>query len=98
MDIVSLIISLISGGVGGNVAGAAMKDKNLGPLINSVVGLLGGGAGSYIAQALELFGKVSAAGGMDMGQILGNIGTSGVSGAILVAVVSLIKNAMEKRT
>jgi hypothetical protein len=31
MDLISLLISLVSGAVGGNVAGAAMADKNLGP-------------------------------------------------------------------
>ena len=45
MDILSLIISLISGAVGGNVAGALMKDKNLGTLWNSIAGIVGGGVG-----------------------------------------------------
>ena len=30
MDITSLIIEAVSGAVGGNVAGAALKDKSLG--------------------------------------------------------------------
>ena len=37
MDITSLIIELISGAVGGNVAGAAMKEKSLGLDRKSVV-------------------------------------------------------------
>jgi uncharacterized membrane protein YeaQ/YmgE (transglycosylase-associated protein family) len=40
MDIVSLIISLVSGAVGGNAAGALMKDKSLGALGNSLAGIL----------------------------------------------------------
>jgi uncharacterized membrane protein YeaQ/YmgE (transglycosylase-associated protein family) len=39
MDIVTTIISLISGAVGGNIAGAAMSQKNLGPIVNTVTGL-----------------------------------------------------------
>ena len=39
MNILSLIISLLSGAVGGNVAGAAMKDKSLGTVGNSVAGI-----------------------------------------------------------
>jgi hypothetical protein len=35
MDITSLIVEAISGAVGGNVAGAAMKEKSLGPVGNS---------------------------------------------------------------
>ena len=45
MNFVNLIISLLSGAVGGNVAGAAMKDKSLGTLGNSLSGILGGGIG-----------------------------------------------------
>lgn len=36
MDIVGLLISVISGAVGGNIAGAAMQDKSLGTLGNSI--------------------------------------------------------------
>jgi hypothetical protein len=34
MDLASQLISLLSGAVGGNLAGAAMKDKSLGTLRN----------------------------------------------------------------
>jgi uncharacterized membrane protein YeaQ/YmgE (transglycosylase-associated protein family) len=40
-----IIISLISGGVGGNIAGALMKKFNLGPIGNSIAGIVGGGIG-----------------------------------------------------
>jgi len=103
MDMVSLLISLVSGVVGGNAAGAAMPaDKNLGAIGNSIAGLFGGGFGGYAMQALGLLAQVStqasAAGstGMDLTSILTNIGASGVGGAVLTAVVGLIKNAMNK--
>jgi uncharacterized membrane protein YeaQ/YmgE (transglycosylase-associated protein family) len=54
MDIVPLLISLLSGAVGGNVAGAALKDQSLGTLGNSLAGIIGGGAGSTILQALGM--------------------------------------------
>ena len=60
MDMVSLLISLLSGAVGGNVAGAALKDQSLGTVGNSLAGILGGGAGSLILQAL---GVATAGGG-----------------------------------
>ena len=37
----SLIINLISGAIGGNVAGAILKDLSLGTTGNSIVGILG---------------------------------------------------------
>jgi hypothetical protein len=46
MDIVPLIIQLVSGAVGGNVAGGLLKNLNLGTLGNSIAGILGGGKAS----------------------------------------------------
>lgn len=103
-----LIISLISGIVGGNVAGAAMPDKSLGAVGNSVSGAVGGGIGGFILQALGVLGTAlpqvmgqvnnaaATAPGMDIGSLLANVGGSGVGGAILTAVVALIKNSMNK--
>jgi uncharacterized membrane protein YeaQ/YmgE (transglycosylase-associated protein family) len=42
MDIVSLIIQLVSGAAGGNLAGKAMPSLNLGTVGNSIAGILGG--------------------------------------------------------
>ena len=55
MDLLNLIISLISGAAGGNVAGAVASDKNLGPIFNTIVGLIGGGAGEFILKALGFY-------------------------------------------
>lgn len=96
MDLVTLLINLASGAVGGNLAGAALpSDKNLGTLGNTVAGLLGGGLGGYLAQALDLWGKVGAT-GLDVTSVLAQVGTGGVSGAVLMVIISLIKQAMNK--
>ena len=78
MNIISLIIEAISGAVGGNVAGAAMKENSLGTVGNSIAGILGGGAGGMILQAI--MGGSSAAGGgsLDMNTILSNVAGGGV--------------------
>ena len=97
MNIVSLIIEAISGAVGGNVAGAAMKENSLGPIGNSIAGILGGGAGGMILQSV-MGGNAAAGGGsMDMTSIISNVAGGGVGGAILMAVVGLIKNQMAKK-
>lgn len=95
MNIISLIISLVSGAVGGNVAGAAMKDKSLGVPGNSLSGILGGGIGGVILQLLGLGGSQGAA--LDIGTILQNIASGGVGGGILLAVIAAIKQAMAKK-
>lgn len=97
MDIISTIISLASGVIGGNIAGAAMPQKNLGVIVNSIAGLIGGGAGEFILKAFGIIAAASAGatGGseLDLAQILSSIGVGGVSGGALTAIITLIKGA-----
>ena len=96
MNIISLIIEIISGAIGGNVAGAAMKESSLGTLGNSIAGIVGGGLGGTILQSIT--GNVAAGGGsLDLSTILSNVAGGGVGGAILMAVIGLIKNQMAKK-
>jgi uncharacterized membrane protein YeaQ/YmgE (transglycosylase-associated protein family) len=90
MNIVGLIISLVSGAIGGNGAGAIMKDKSLGTLGNSLAGILGGGIGGAILQALGLLSKD---GGLDIGSVIGNIASGGVGGGIVMVIIGLLKGA-----
>ena len=94
MNIISLIIEAISDAVGGNVAGAAMKENSLGTLGNSIAGIVGGGLGGTILHMV--MGTAAAGGGLDLQSILANVGGGGVGGAILMAVVGFIKNKMAK--
>ena len=43
MDIVSLVVQLVSGAIGGNLAGSLLKNLSLGALGNSLAGAIGGG-------------------------------------------------------
>jgi uncharacterized membrane protein YeaQ/YmgE (transglycosylase-associated protein family) len=92
---ISLIIQLISGAVGGNVAGAAMKDYNLGTLGNSIAGIVGGGIGGQILSAL-VPALAQQPGSMDIGSIIGQVAGGGVGGAILMVIVGVLKNMMAK--
>lgn len=90
-----LIISLISGAAGGNIVGRVLKNLDLGPVGNSVAGILGGGLGSQILAALGA-GGAEAAAGTDMGSIISSIASGGVGGGVLMAIVGIIKSAMAK--
>ena len=90
----SLIIQLIGGAVGGNVAGTLMKNISMGILWNSVLGILGGGIGGQLLGMLGILAGPD--GGMDLASIIGNVASSGVGGGALLAIVSLVKNAMGK--
>jgi uncharacterized membrane protein YeaQ/YmgE (transglycosylase-associated protein family) len=95
MDL-GLIIQLISGAVGGNVAGGLMKNASLGTALNSVVGILGGGLGGQIISMLGM-GGAAAAGGMDIASIITQVAGGGIGGGVLLAIVGLIKGAMAKQ-
>ena len=95
MDITSLIIEAVSGAVGGNVAGAALKEKSLGLIGNSLAEVVGGGLGGTILQTV-MGAAATGGGGMDLQSILTNVGGGGVGGAILMAIIGIIKSKMAK--
>jgi hypothetical protein len=97
MNIISLIIEAVSGAVGGNIAGAAMKENSLGTAGNSIAGIVGGGLGGALLQAV-MGGAAGGGGSLDLTTILSNVAGGGVGGAILMAVIGLIKNAMAKKS
>ena len=91
--LISLLISLVSGAAGGNVAGALFKNISMGTLWNSVAGIAGGGIG---AKLLGLVVPALMGGGLDIGSIVGQVLGGGVGGGALMAVVSMIRSAMAK--
>lgn len=94
-----LIIQLVTGAVGGNVAGKLLKNLSLGTLGNSITGILGGAVGGQLLGMLGLgAGAADAAsgGGMDMSGILGSVASGGVGGGVIMAIIGFIKNAMSK--
>jgi uncharacterized membrane protein YeaQ/YmgE (transglycosylase-associated protein family) len=105
MNWVALIIQLISGAVGGNIAGALLKKFDLGPVGNSIAGLIGGGIGGQLLGMLTAGGAASSAmsaatsaagSGLDLSSILSSVGGGGIGGAVVMAVVGLIKGQMAK--
>ena len=81
--------------MGGNAAGAAMKQKSLGTAGNSVAGAVGG---LILAQVIErltgapVSADAAAAASIDIGSLIKELIASGAGGAILTAIVGMIKN------
>ena len=92
--LINLIIQLISGVVGGNAAGAALKDYNLGNLGNTIAGAIGGVGGGQILQVLIPAIASATGGGLDLGAIVGQIVGGGAGGAILTVIAGLVKAMM----
>jgi uncharacterized membrane protein YeaQ/YmgE (transglycosylase-associated protein family) len=84
------IISLVTGAIGGNVAGAVFKNLSLGGLGNTIAGVVGGGAGTAILNAL-------GSGGTAGNGMIGNIASSGVGSIVIMLIAGVIKNAMAKK-
>lgn len=92
-SLLPMIIQLISGAVGGNLAGGVLKNFSLGTLWNSVVGILGGGLGGQI---LGMLGMGATGGGMDLAGILSSVAAGGAGGGALLGIVGMIKKVMGK--
>ena len=83
-----LIVQLISGAIGGNAVGMAMKDKSLGPIGNTIAGLLGGaGGGKLLAVVAPQL----------IDSLAGQIGGAGIGGAVVMFVASLLKGMLVKK-
>ena len=95
MNIISLIISLVSGAAGGNLVGALMKNLSLGPMGNSIAGILGGGVGGAILQAMGV-AAAGPSGSLDIASLVGSIASGGVGGGLIMAIIGVIKSAMTR--
>ncbi len=87
-----MIIQLVSGAVGGNVAGSLLKNASFGRVGNSILGILGGGIGGYLLGHLG----IDTSGGMDIAGILGSVAGGGVGGGVLMAIIGFVKKAISK--
>jgi len=102
--VVSILVQLIGGGVGGNGLAAIVKKLSLGPAGNTIAGAIGGWLGTWLAGMIPGLDAIvkgaaaagGAAGGLDIGALAGQGVTGIVSGGILTAIVGAIKNMSAK--
>src|SRR5260221_3719454 len=92
--IINLIIQLLSGAAGGNIIGNTLKQYNLGPLGNSIAGIVGGGLGGQLLNMIlgggAAAGTAGTARGLDIRSNVGQIAGGGVGrGEVLVIRGSL---------
>ena len=66
-----LLISIVSGLLGGNLAGLLNKAKSLGPIINSVLGAGGGALGGLLGPKMEFLANMGQGGQAAAGGALG---------------------------
>jgi hypothetical protein len=95
MDIMTLVIQLISGALGGNVAGGLLKNLSLGTLGNSLAGIVGGGLGGQILGHVMNLPAVGG-GALDPMAILTQVLSGGAGGGVLMAIIGMIRGVMAK--
>ena len=94
-SMLEIIIQLVAGAIGGNAAGAALKDKSLGTMGNTLAGVIGGGLGGQILGMMGGAGMADAA-EMDIGSIVSSLASGGAGGGVLMVVVGIVKGMMKK--
>lgn len=93
MDIVSLVVQIIAGAVGGNAVG--MSKQSMGTGLNSIVGGIGGVVlGQIVASITGEPDGAAAGGGIDVAALISSIIGGGAGGVVLTFIVSLIKSKL----
>jgi hypothetical protein len=93
MNTVPVILQLICGVVGGNLICAGFKDLSLGPIGNSLAGLLGGGIFGHFLHTMTGVGGNSSDLQIFLTSLLG--GLSG--GAVMTILVGWVKGMISRR-
>ncbi|OCW22064.1 hypothetical protein [Pseudomonas sp. S3E12] len=86
---ISLLVQIISGAVGGNLAG--MTKQSLGTGLNT---MLGGIGGLVLGQVVAALTGTSGGEALDVAAVGGNIVGGGFGGLLLTWVVGFIKSKM----
>jgi len=97
MDMVSLVVQIISGVAGGNVAGGLSK-QGMGAVLNSIVGGVGGVVVGQILAALtgdQSLGQAGGDGSLDIPAIISSVIGGGAGGAVLTWVAGFIKSKLQ---
>lgn len=85
-----LLIQVVAGAIGGNLAGSAMKGRSLGSTGNSVAGAVGGGLVGQLLNLLGL-GGVAPGTGLDLVSILTAVLGGGAGGAVVTSLIAALR-------
>lgn len=86
-QIIGWLVSLIAGGAGGNIVGALLKNKNLTPMLTTILGLAGGAGGKLLPALIPALGGLLGG----EGNLVGTGGLSALLGALLPFIVGMLR-------
>ena len=88
-----LILQLLAGAFGGNLAAKLFPGISMGFLGNSLAGILGGGIGALV---LGLLGPGGPQAEMDLTSVLESVAGGGLGGGIIMAGIGALRKAFVK--
>lgn len=94
-----LLISLIAGAIGGNIAGGLMKTLNLGLLLNSLTGVIGGALGAHALGWIGTGGLAQTApdsAALDPAALTAQLAAGGLSGGACLLAAGLLRNMLTR--
>lgn len=98
MELLIAIVSLLCGVFGSNIAGPLLRSFNPGLLMNTLSGLIGGGFGGSVMVMLGAAAKaeaaVEAAGGVEIGAMLGFAAAGAIGGIIAMLLVGFVREVL----
>jgi hypothetical protein len=93
----NLIASAVGGAAGGNAIGKSSPNVDLGAVGNTIAGAVGGGVLGQLATLLLPAVMTAMQGGnLSVSGIISQLVAGGAGGAILTAIIGLIKNSATK--
>ena len=92
LDITTLVVHLVSGLLGGIIAGALIRGLSLGGLGNAAAGLIGGAVGGALLTALFLLPPASFAAGMEPMANVHQAGVGVASGFVVMIVLGILRS------
>ncbi len=90
--LLQLLVPIISGAVGGNIAGALFKNLSLGTLGNSLAGVVGGGVGGHILSNVLGVGTASGVGTLEA--VGSQVAGGGIGGIVVMIIVAVLKKVL----
>jgi uncharacterized membrane protein YeaQ/YmgE (transglycosylase-associated protein family) len=98
MDILPLITVIVSGAIGGNLAGSFMPKVSMGKITNTIVGAIGGGLGGYLFDMVGMSGSgVPGSGANDFRNIATTFFAGSLSGGTVMLIIGYVKQMMSKK-
>ena len=91
---IALIVSLVTGAVGGLLAGHFIKNISLGNLYNGICGILGGGVGGAILGMVGI--GAGPSGALTVPAVVGSVASGLVGGTVVLFVVGLVFSMVRK--